>query len=109
MNVEIVRDGGQRTAQALEQLGRDRGLDILTRRLDIGGLMQARPAPGEPVRLIGLVAFRCLEFLFEMGDELIRGLLEEILVDHALLLEARGIDFAHRGMLADLRIHQRLV
>ncbi len=103
-----LRHGGQRLAQAVEQLGRDSRLHTLAAGFGVSRLVQPGPAPGKPIGLVGLVAFGRLKLFFQMIDEVARGLGHIIVIDHALRLQARSIDVADRGMLADLRVHQRL-
>src|SRR3546814_16525133 len=73
----------------------------------VGGLVQARPATGEPVGLVGLVALRRLELLLQMIDEIARYLIEEIVVDQAYSLQLRRIADANRTMIGDHRLTLR--
>ena len=99
---------GQRAAEAVEQLLFDAGGHVAARGFGIGRLVEAGPAPGEPVRLVGLVALGSLELLLQhLGKaHLVFG--RPGLVDHALFDQAVRIDRADAGMLADLLVHQRL-
>src|SRR3546814_19705 len=100
--------GGQRAAQAVEQLLFDGRIDILPRGFNIRRLVQARPAASEPVRLIGLIALCRLEFLFQMLGEFVGDARDEAIVNQVLRLQTCGIAFADKRMLANLRVHQRL-
>ena len=99
---------GQGAAQAVEQLLRHAAFHRLARGFGVGGLVQARPATGEPVGLVGLVALGRFELVLQMVDEVAGGLADEIIVDQPFGLQASRINVADRRMLADLGIHLRL-
>ena len=99
---------GQRAAQAVEQLLLDPGGHVAARGFRIGRLVEARPASGKPVGLIGLVALGRIEFLLKHLGKAHFGFTGPVGIDHALADQAIGIELGHARMLADLLVHQRL-
>nr|GFD59788.1 hypothetical protein [Tanacetum cinerariifolium] len=82
-DLDAVGNGGQRAAERVEQLELDAGLDVAALGAAIGRRRQARPATGEPVRLVGLVARASLELAFEQRVELVDLVVQPRLIDHA--------------------------
>src|SRR3546814_14749689 len=94
--------GGQRAAQAVEQLLFDGRIDILPRGFNIRRLVQARPAASEPVRLIWLIALCRLEFLFQMMGEFVGDARDEAIVNQVLRLQPSALSLASQRLLANL-------
>src|SRR3546814_166805 len=99
VDVDIVGNRRDRAADRVEQLALDPRFDVAPRARVVLGRIEPCPAAGEPVGLVRLVIGAELEFLFQVGDEFVAVLRDEIAVDHAFLDQPRAEQVADRRVL----------
>ena len=108
MDFKAIGNCCQRAAKAVKQLGLDAGGYVAARGFRIDRLVEARPAPAEPISLVGFVGGRSGKLFLKMRDESRLGFGKAGFRNHTFSLKPRCIELAHRRVLADAGIHQRL-
>ena len=93
--MEALGHTGQRGADLVQELGRDRGLAaaVVAR-----GDREAGPGAFEPVGLVRAIALRGLEIALEPGEEVGGDRIDLGGGQEALVDQAAGIDLAHGRM-----------
>jgi succinyl-CoA synthetase alpha subunit len=105
---QIVRSGGQQLSQGADSfLGDGRG-DVASPRLWRVGLAESAPAALEPIGLVGQIGAPGFELDLQQLGELTHLLVQPAVLDHSFGNQAVAVNPAHRRMLADRRIHERL-
>ena len=105
---EVGGDRGQQGPEPVELCIVERGADVAAPKDGLVGAAKPRPAPFEPVGLVGQIGGAGLELALEQGNELPGALVDPRLIDHALGDQAFGVDLADRRVLRDRGVHQRL-
>ena len=108
VNIETVGHRGQLFAQLMQFGHRNAGHGGAAAVDGFLGLAQPGPAAAEPIGGIGLEASGSVELIFQHGDIAINHGLVAIAGQHALSRQAIRIQLAHRLLLTDHGIHQRL-